>query len=82
MKGMSNNYIERALSAFSYIYDCYYYDDCVMSIDNIFIAGKHNIENCMAAIMAVKEFGVNNDVIKEATVEKVLAAVDAKLGKK
>ena len=43
----------------------YYYDDCVMSIDNIFIAGKHNVENCMAAIMAVKEFGVDNSIINE-----------------
>lgn len=43
----------------------YYYDDCVMNTDEIFIAGKHNIENCMAAIMAVKEFGVDNTIIKD-----------------
>ena len=34
-----------------------------MSIDEIKIKGMHNVENCMAAIMAVKEYGVSNDVI-------------------
>ena len=41
----------------------YYYDDNVMSCDDIFIAGKHNVENCMAAIMIAKEFNVSNDII-------------------
>ena len=43
----------------------YYYDDLVMSIDDIKIKGMHNVENCMAAIMAVKEYGVSNEIIKE-----------------
>ena len=47
----------------------YYYDDRVMSCDDIFIAGMHNVENCMAAIMAVKEFGVSNDIIKKVISE-------------
>ena len=43
--------------------DIYYYGDKVISRDEIFIAGMHNVENCMAAIMIAKEFGVTNDVI-------------------
>lgn len=45
--------------------DIYYYDERVMSIDEIKIKGMHNVENCMAAIMAVKEYNVSNDIIKE-----------------
>ena len=45
--------------------DIYYYDEKVMSRDNIFIAGMHNVENCMAAIMVVKEFGVSNEIINK-----------------
>ena len=41
----------------------YYYGEKVISRDQIFIAGMHNVENCMAAISIVKEFGVSNDVI-------------------
>ena len=41
----------------------YYYGDKVISRDQIFIAGMHNVENCMAAIMVVKEFGVSNEII-------------------
>lgn len=41
----------------------YYYGEKVISIDQIFIAGIHNVENCMGAIMIAKEFGVSNDVI-------------------
>ena len=36
-----------------------------MSRDDIFIAGMHNVENCMGAIMLVKEFGVSNEIIKD-----------------
>lgn len=43
---------------------CYYGEE-VMDVNKIFIAGKHNVENCMAAIMAVKEFGVNNKIIED-----------------
>lgn len=43
--------------------DIYYYGDKVISRNDIFIAGMHNVENCMAAIMIVKEFNVSNEVI-------------------
>lgn len=51
----------------SYLKDrgIYYYDEFVMSIDDVKIAGKHNLENCMAAIMVAKEFNVSNDVIRD-----------------
>lgn len=42
----------------------YYYGEKVISCDDILIVGKHNIENCMAAIMISKEFNVDNSVIK------------------
>lgn len=45
--------------------DIYYYGEKVMSRDEIFIAGMHNVENCISAIMLVKEFGVSNEIIKE-----------------
>ncbi len=41
----------------------YYYGDKVIDTDSIFIAGKHNLENCMGAIMIAKEFKVSNDII-------------------
>lgn len=41
----------------------YYYGEKIISCDQIFIAGMHNVENCMAAISIVKEFGVSNDII-------------------
>ena len=41
----------------------YYYGEKVISYDDIHIVGKHNIENCMAAIMVAKEFEVSNDDI-------------------
>lgn len=43
--------------------DIYYYDDKVMNINDIKIKGMHNVENVMAAIMAVKEYNVSNDII-------------------
>ena len=45
--------------------DIYYYGEKVISRDDIFIAGMHNVENCISAIMLVKEFGVSNDIIKD-----------------
>ena len=45
--------------------DIYYYGDKVMCIDDIRIKGIHNVENVMASIMAVKEYNVSNDIIKE-----------------
>ena len=43
----------------------YYYDELIMNINDIKIKGMHNVENCMAAIMAVKEYGVSNEIINE-----------------
>ena len=65
----------------------YYYDECIMDIKNIFISGLHNIENCMAAIMAVKEFGVSNSIIEDVIskfrgVEHRLEYVDTIRGRK
>lgn len=43
--------------------EIYYYDEKIISIDDIFIAGMHNVENCMAAIMVAKELNVSNSAI-------------------
>ena len=43
----------------------YYYNEEVMNINDIKIKGMHNVENVMACIMAVKEYGVSNEIIKE-----------------
>ena len=43
--------------------EIFYYDQKIMSIDDIKIKGMHNVENCMAAIMVAKEFNVSNDII-------------------
>lgn len=42
----------------------YYYGKKVISLDDIYIVGNHNIENCMAAIMVAKELNVSNEDIK------------------
>ena len=67
--------------------DIYYYDEKVMSRDDIFIAGMHNVENSMAAIMVAKEFDVPNDVIVKVIssfrgVEHRLEYVDTVNGRK
>lgn len=67
--------------------DIYYYDEKVMSRDDIFIAGIHNVENSMAAIMVAKEFDVPNDVIIKVIssfrgVEHRLEYVDTVNGRK
>lgn len=41
----------------------YYYDEKVVDLVDIKLIGKHNYENIMAAIMVVKELGVNNEPI-------------------
>ena len=41
----------------------YYFDQEIINIKDIKIKGFHNVENCMAAIMAVKEYNVSNDII-------------------
>lgn len=41
----------------------YYYGDRVLDTSDIFIAGRHNIENVMAAIMVAKELNIDNETI-------------------
>jgi len=41
----------------------YYFDQEIINIKDIKIKGLHNVENCMAAIMAVKEYNISNDII-------------------
>ena len=45
--------------------DIYYNGEYVLSRSDIKIAGMHNVENVMAAIMAVKEYDVSNEIIKK-----------------
>lgn len=40
-------------------------EEIIVDKDEIFLRGTHNVMNSMAAIMAVKKFGVSNDSIKE-----------------
>lgn len=65
----------------------FYYGEKVISDDEIFIKGVHNIENCMCAIMIAKELNVSNEVIKEVIsnfrgVEHRLEYVDTVEGRK
>ena len=67
--------------------DIYYYDEKILSREDIFIAGMHNVENCISAIMLVKEFGVSNEVIKDVIsnfrgVEHRLEYVDTVSGRR
>lgn len=67
--------------------DIYYYGEKIISRDDIFLAGLHNVENCIGAIMLVKEFGVSNEIIKEVIndfrgVEHRLEYVDTVCGRK
>ena len=41
----------------------YYYDEKIMDRKDFFLVGNHNVENAMAAIMAVKLVGVSNEDI-------------------
>ena len=43
--------------------DIYYYGEKVISRNDMLLAGIHNVENCMCAIMACKEFDVKNEDI-------------------
>lgn len=67
--------------------DIFYYGEKVISDDEIFIKGVHNIENCMCAIMIAKELNASNEVIKEVIsnfrgVEHRLEYVDTVEGRK
>ncbi len=47
----------------------YYYDEKIASFGEISLIGTHNYENIMAAIMAVKEFGVSTAAIRNVLKE-------------
>lgn len=55
----------------------YYYDEKIVSLDDIRLKGMHNYENIMCAIMATKEFGIKNDSI--VTVLKSFNGVEHRL---
>ena len=55
----------------------YYYDEKIVSLDDIRLKGMHNYENIMCAIMATKEFGIKNDSI--VTVLKNFNGVEHRL---
>lgn len=40
--------------------------DIVMDVDDIFIVGKHNLENVLSACAAAKVCGIDNDIIAKA----------------
>lgn len=43
----------------------YYNDEEIININDIRVKGNHNYENIMCAIIAAKEFGITNPLIKE-----------------
>ena len=47
----------------------YYYDEKVIDLKDIRVVGTHNYEDIMAAIMICKEFGVENEPIKNVLKE-------------
>ncbi|WP_439426056.1 UDP-N-acetylmuramoyl-L-alanine--D-glutamate ligase [Oenococcus alcoholitolerans] len=51
----------------SYINDgsIYFDDEKIIDLSDIVLVGKHNLENILAAITAVKIFGISNRAIKE-----------------
>jgi len=51
----------------SYIKDgaIYYYDEKIVDLSDIKLVGMHNYENIMAAIMVIKELGLDNNCILE-----------------
>ena len=67
--------------------DIYYYGKKLLSRDDVLIAGIHNVENVMAALMVAKEVHVSDDIIIEVVrhftgVEHRLEYVDTVFGRK
>ena len=67
--------------------DIYYYDKKILSRDDIRIAGIHNVENVMAAVMVAKELKISDDIIRQVVrnfkgVEHRLEYVDTVNGRK
>ena len=44
--------------------DIYYYDEKIISTNELILRGVHNYENIMASVMGVKEFGCSASIIK------------------
>ena len=63
----------------SYIKDnaIYYYDEKIIDLSDIKLVGMQNYENIMAAIMVIKELGLDNDCITE--VLKTFTGVEHRL---
>jgi len=47
----------------------YYYDEEIIKLEDIQLRGMHNYENIMAAILAVKEYGVETEYIQKVLKE-------------
>lgn len=47
----------------------YYYDEKIVELKDIRLRGMHNYENIMAATLATKEYGVDNESIKQVLKE-------------
>lgn len=67
--------------------DIYYYGEVILNRNDIKLAGLHNVENVMAALMVAKELGVSNSIIVDVVshftgVEHRLEYVDTVLGRK
>ena len=67
--------------------DIYYYGDKILNRNDILIAGIHNVENVMAALMVAKEMHVSNEIIVDVIrhfkgVEHRLEYVDTVAGRK
>lgn len=64
------DFTDRKIKYKSYLKDgkIFYQDECIIETNKIFIKGKHNMMNIMAAIIAVKKFNISNDIIAEALI--------------
>ena len=67
IKSKAKWYSSRRVIDGAYIKDnsIYYYDEEIISLDDVKLRGVHNYENIMAAIMAVKELNCDTTSIKD-----------------
>lgn len=78
-KGLSAKIVffssERVLKEGLYVEDDFIYfefngiKEKIMNVNDIFVPGKHNLENCLAAIAVAKIIGVNIEIIKKTISE-------------
>jgi len=63
----NKKYFSSSIDADSFIKDnaIYYNDEKIIDLSDIRVKGMHNYENIMCAIIATKELGISNEVIKE-----------------